>query len=243
MSMDTNAPWRDEELLRQKYVHEQQQPKEIIEELGCSRTAFYDWVNKFGLKEEREAKIDRPWRDKNVLRELYVEQEMTLFEVADELGCSGSAVQTNLEKVGIGTRDLGGTDPDAEWKQEDTLRRLYHEEGLTTREVARKYDIDQKTVLNWMDKHDIDRRKSNYELPPLFFTQKNGYERVESGHETVFVHQLVAIANGDDPYKVLGDLTHVVHHEIPIPWLNTPDNVGVITQSEHRQIHGNQYTD
>lgn len=241
--MDTNAPWRDEELLRKKYVDEQQQPKEIIEDLGCSRTTFYDWIDKFGLKQEREAQIDRPWRDEDTLRELYVEKGLSVHKVGEELGCSGKAVHRNLQKVGIEIRDIGGTDRNAEWKQEATLKELYHGDGLTTREIAQKYDIDQKTVLNWMNKHDIDRRITNYEKPPLFFTQKNGYERVESGGEHVFVHQLVAIANGADPYKVLGDLTHVVHHDNPIPWLNTPGNVSMITQSEHRQIHGNQYTD
>lgn len=243
MTREASAPWRDEELLRQKYVEERMQPKDIIEELGCSRTTFYDWVEKFGLKEEREKDTERPWRDEDTLRELYVEEGMSVFEVGDELGCSGSAVQRNLEKVGIGTRDVGGNPSDAPYKIESKMRERYVEDEMSTWEIAEEWGVSQATICKWLDRHEIEKRKSNWEKTPTYYTRQNGYEYVMSGDKGVFVHQLVAVANGADPYKVMGDLTNVVHHKKEIPWLNTRENLELTTQSEHRQIHGNQYTD
>lgn len=46
----------------------------------------------------------KPWRDPEVLHELYHEQEMTLREIADELGCHNTTVYENMEKLGIETR-------------------------------------------------------------------------------------------------------------------------------------------
>jgi len=243
MSKDTNAPWRDEELLREKYIDERKSPDEMTDDFNCSRTTLYKWLNEYGLVEELDELKDRPWRDADRLRELYVEKEMSVFEAADELGCSGSAVQRNLKKHGIETREVGGFAADAPHKQKEKLRELYVEQGLSSWELADELGVSQKTVLDQLRKNDIEVRKSNRETPPTYYTRQNGYEYVMSAGEAVFVHQLVAIANGADPYKVLGDLTHVTHHKIPIPWLNTPDNIELVTQSEHRQHHGNQYTD
>ncbi|PGF15779.1 hypothetical protein CP556_06405 [Natrinema sp. CBA1119] len=56
----------------------------------------------------------------------------------------------------------------------------------------------------------------------------NGHEyvRCQRGDrdDTVYIHQLCAIANGEDPHKVFHPET-TIHHICPIPWLNTPENV------------------
>jgi len=46
----------------------------------------------------------RPWRDKELLQELYWDQGMTINEVADELGCHKNTVHRCLHKTGLGTR-------------------------------------------------------------------------------------------------------------------------------------------
>lgn len=184
-----------------------------------------------------------PWRDESLLRQKYVDEQKSCAEVADELGCHAGTVHTWLQKHEIETRNLGGSSSDDPHRDAEQMRKWYVEEKLTTREIADKCDVSQPTVCKWLEKHGIDKRKSNRERPPTYYTRQNGYEYVMSNGEAVFVHQLVAIANGADPYKTLGDLTHVIHHKKPIPWLNTPENVELVTQSEHRQEHGNQYTD
>lgn len=46
------------------------------------------------------------------------------------------------------------------YHDEETLRRLYHEEGLRTTDIAGKFDVSQSTISTWLDRHDIDTRSS-----------------------------------------------------------------------------------
>jgi len=43
------APWRDEETLREEYVHKQRTSYELAEEWGCSASTVNSWVRKYGL--------------------------------------------------------------------------------------------------------------------------------------------------------------------------------------------------
>lgn len=72
-----------------------------------------------------------------------------------------------------------------------------------------------------------------------FGHDSDGYEQVSLPYEseTVSIHQLVAIADGADAHKVWSDGEYVTHHEIEIPWLNTPDNIEVVSKGEHNRIH------
>jgi len=238
MTNSNDAPYQNKEVLREKYVHSDKAIDDICDELRCSRTTLYYWVDKHGLKEEKQALEDpKPWRDPNILRELYIEEDMSVFEVGDELGCSGSAVQRNLKKNGIETRNEGGYFSDAPHRQEDKLRELYVAQELSSREIAKEFDVSQKAVLDNLHKFNIETRASNREMPPTYYTRPNGYEYVMSAGKGVMVHALVAIANGADPEKALVDQDYVVHHKIPIPWLNTPDNLELISKKEHQQIH------
>ena len=38
------------------------------------------------------------------------------------------------------------------WKDADTLRRLYHDDGLTQQEIAERFGIDDSTVSYWFRK-------------------------------------------------------------------------------------------
>lgn len=50
---------------------------------------------------------DTPYRDENIMRELYVRREMSTYEVADELDTSRTTVIRWLEKHGIDRRRRG----------------------------------------------------------------------------------------------------------------------------------------
>ena len=105
-------------------------------------------------------KDDKPWQDEQTLRELYVEQDMSSREVAEELGCSKTPILTWLGEFGI-EKDTSTHDmTPAELEDEDTLRRLYVERELTTREIASKIDCSSRTVSQWINKHEIEERPS-----------------------------------------------------------------------------------
>lgn len=44
------------------------------------------------------------------------------------------------------------------WRDEETLRRLYWDEGLSMQQIADKLGCTNQTITYWMKRHDIDRR-------------------------------------------------------------------------------------
>lgn len=71
-----------------------------------------------------------------------------------------------------------------------------------------------------------------------FRTTKQGYEQVKNRHEgneySIYVHRLLATLLVDDVKELDG---MYVHHKKSIPWLNTLDEIEVMTPSEHSKIH------
>lgn len=55
-----------------------------------------------GQCEESKATLDRPWADERVLTELYVEDDLSIREVASELGCTFESVRKNINRMEIG---------------------------------------------------------------------------------------------------------------------------------------------
>jgi hypothetical protein len=71
---------------------------------------------------------------------------------------------------------------------------------------------------------------------------QNGYEHIKAndgrgGIDSVYHHQLIAIADGADPYKVFSSGKYHCHHKIPIPWLNYSKNIEFLSISEHMIAH------
>lgn len=64
----------------------------------------------------------------------------------------------------------------------------------------------------------------------------NGYEEIINGDDVCKIHQLVAIAEGHDPYKVFSR-SHHVHHINEIEWDNRPENLQLLSRSEHLRMH------
>jgi len=123
------------------------------------------------------------------------------------------------------------------WTDEDTLRRLYRNEGLSTHEIADVLNCSQATVFNWMEKYDIERETPNKEKVPSLTHHTNGYETFQSqggdGNDSVLHHRLLAVSIWG--FEQLAG--KVVHHKSNIPWDNRPSNLQLVTQSEHMDIH------
>lgn len=126
---------------------------------------------------------------------------------------------------------------DKPWRDATTLKRLYHQEGLSMSEVAERLGCSYRTVYNWMEKHDIPRRKPFKDRVPSLRTDYHGYEcwivSTESGRKAVKHHRLLAtVENGPDSVK-----DKDVHHKINIPWLNFRENVEPVDRNSHMQHH------
>jgi hypothetical protein len=145
------------------------------------------------------------------------------------------------------------------WQDKERLTRLYHDEGLTTREIADRLGCTNGTVSRWLDKHEIETRenwKAGVEAAvEETRVQYADYRDLETGYPywsvnaapdsdkstlIVYVHRLLAVAE----YGFEAVSNRVVHHENGIKWDNRPENIDVMTRGEHQNEHrlGKEYT-
>ena len=94
-------------------------------------------------------------------------------------------------------------------------------------------------ALKWSQMSDEERRKqveAAHEATrthPRLGTNVNGYERVRHCQEEVKHHRLLAVAHfGFDEV-----VENVVHHKNGLTWDNRPDNLELLSQSEHMAHH------
>jgi hypothetical protein len=74
---------------------------------------------------------------------------------------------------------------------------------------------------------------------PRLRTRADGYERFrvwdseEKRERYVYVHQLIRIAEGDDPHCVFSNGAFHVHHRDGVRWHNTAENTELLRSDDH----------
>jgi predicted DNA-binding protein YlxM (UPF0122 family) len=117
-----------------------------------------EFASENGVKIHKSRVHDVPWKDKETLREMYIEKEMSTCDIAAEFDVSRSAICDSLEKHEIETRSKseakGGYD-----FSEDQLNELYHQKGHSTTEIGEMFDLDPSNVLRQMQTYGIETRE------------------------------------------------------------------------------------
>lgn len=149
-------PWRNRETLSRLRNEERLSQAEIAERFDCSQTIISYWLREFDLRSGKVTKPE-PWRDEEVLRRLYLEQQLTMAEVAETLQCSRQAVEEWIHRHGIETRSRNPERP-AELTEPETLRKLYVEDGMSTYGIADSLGCVPSTVFDWLRQHGIETR-------------------------------------------------------------------------------------
>jgi len=69
----------------------------------------FDTYRAMRVHQSRVGHMDKPWRDEERLRHLYIDKSMSAYEIAEELGCGQNAVYTALDEFDIPTRNQSKT--------------------------------------------------------------------------------------------------------------------------------------
>lgn len=114
---------------------------------------------------QRREVLSEDYHDEKVTIDFYTNSAIAIYR-GDEDDPEGRVWMDNLEKRGLlavlhdelTTDDnpyVVGPSP----YDEETLRELYHEEGLTLVEVAGRLDRSKSTIASWMDDFGIEREQ------------------------------------------------------------------------------------
>lgn len=187
----------------------------------------------------------KPYQREGWLRREYVEKGRTVGDIAEQFDMSRPGIAHWMDKYGIDRRgqreaqQSGGLHTDESW-----LREQYHENERSLSDMAGEAGVTAATVLKYMRRYDIPRRSATdhaKQSPASYLTVPRGYVKSMSKHNgkqfQVWIHQLVAIADGADPYKVFSNGAYHCHHKNGVKWDNRPENIELLEGRDHESIH------
>jgi len=119
--------------------------------------------------EQALAAEDDPLIDEAVLRQLYLEQQRSIRDIADLEGISTRTVYDALIHYRIPRRPAGfhnkRPQPTHAALNEATLRRLYLAEQRSVRDIAAFYHVSTRKVYDALNRYRIPRRTAGYRQP------------------------------------------------------------------------------
>lgn len=111
-----------------------------------------------------QSRDDHPWRDKETLRKLYLERDLSLSDVATELDCSKHTIINWMDRFGIERESRGGTPQYPPLTNKSRLQELYVDEKLSAVEIADRVGCSTNIVYSWLDRYGIERREPGRHL-------------------------------------------------------------------------------
>lgn len=196
------------------------------------------------------------YTDPNVLWDLWVVEGMSQKDIANRLNCSVATIcnwvkEHNLSDVSPlnnGPSVWYNGEYDNPYEDSDILKNLYYDRLMDAYEISNIMNCSNVTIIDWLRNHGLGvRMRSEAKKVRFgthncvrFFTSQNGPEVWEdcykSEHNKVFVHRLLAVA--EFGFEALHGM--VVHHKNGVHWDNRPDNIEVMSQSDHATLHNKE---
>lgn len=180
-------PELTETLLRRLYTEEGKSATEIMLETGWSRSTILIKLGRYGLidtespQKEHQTKAELPQRtvqkgtpselpSEEELCELYEKNKMSVARIAEKYNISYNVVLRKLKKCGVEFRQNRNF---SELLTEEKLRDLYIKKKMSSKQIAKEFNIGHTTVLNYLRKYNIDRR-NKVDAMAFSLTAKNG---------------------------------------------------------------------
>lgn len=130
----------------------------------------------------------------------------------------------------------------SEWVSGETLVDLYHDQMLSLRDIGDKFGLDNETVRVAMRENGVETRdRLEYQKHRVLnIKHVNGYpcfqEQSLGENQTIKVHRLLAVAE----YGFREVIGNDVHHKNGVRWDNRPENIELLSPSEHMKKHANE---
>lgn len=157
-------PHREETVLQHLYHDQGLTIPGVADRLGVTQGTIHHHMEKNGVERHDPGKAlvgQNPWHDRDTLYDHYVTQELTIEEVAEELGGSVATIYKWLKHHEIPRRSskeaYRRNTPEA-LKNEEELNRLYWDERMTMQEIADYCGRSLTQAHYWIEKHDIQPR-------------------------------------------------------------------------------------
>lgn len=172
-----------------------------------------------------------PWQDKSTLIKLYIEEDKSTRQIANELGCEASTVSRWLDEHNINKQKR--------YEDPVLLERLYRQERLSEKEIANRFSCSASTIHRKLVKYDIDRRPPAHDASDSYgdFCYSYIWHRKNGDWDRIRVHRLVAYAHGMIDFDELFDADIHIHHKNGLPWVNSIENLERMGEIEHFKHH------
>jgi transposase len=190
-----------ETLLNRLYVQERVLVKSIAEKLNVSHGTIRNWLNYFNIKIRSfsEAKLPKEFV-KPTKKELeYWRARESTTNIAKRLNVSTTFVCGLFDEYNIQRKTISESKlpPGCVKPTPDTLELLYAQEKLSTTRIAKKFGVTPKTICNWLDDADIQRRKRTERRGAIKPTKEQLYAwYVMEGKNTREIAELAGTVDG-----------------------------------------------
>lgn len=101
-----DKPWQDEEWLRTKSIDEGLSSGDIAREYDISPKGVRYWMKKFDIPRRSMTRIEL---SPDEIRRLYWDEELSTYQIGDEIGCSRKTVCNFMDRHGIEKRGLSSS--------------------------------------------------------------------------------------------------------------------------------------
>lgn len=120
------------------------------------------------------------------------------------------------------------------WDTAEQLEHMYWGKQMTLSEIAETAGVSITTVHRRMKDRKIPTRGPGpWTTHSTFRTSTTGTEEASGSHRSVDIHRLVMVAE----YGIDAVINRDVHHHTKIPFDNRPENLQLLSHSEHTTLH------